>query len=347
MNHSEWDNHKTSQPKTGATLISRRGAMLGIAGLAASSVVTHADEPPKVVSEQVVGCDSSEAGITAYIEQLTQPLPEKMSVKEGFVKVGSANLWYRDTGGDGEAIILLHPSSMSGHCWGYQEQEFSSAGYRVISYSRRGYRGTIVNRESDVRDAVDDLLEIVVALNIQRFHAVGSAGGAAVAAGFAARWPDNARLASLVIACSLPMFEKSPDPKKGIVFPKKFLEFKGSPRHLRGLGSSYRDANAAGVARWRELHERARGEVDMLDMASMQPFGAISSLSEFEKIKAPTLYISGSADLLCTPVSMETYARRTPDAEIAIINGAGHSAFWETPKAFNKLVMNHVGRVQS
>lgn len=347
MSYFKRDKDRTDQPQNGAALISRRRTLLGIAGLATSSLAVRADQSQTLVSKHAVSCDDSDMGVTAYIDRFTQPLPKQMSAKEGFVKVGTAKLWYRDTGGDGDAILFLHPSSLSGHCWGYQEQAFSSAGYRVISYSRRGYRGTSVEQGHDTRDAVDDLLAIVTALKIPRFHAVGSAGGAAVAAGFAARWPEDSRLASVVLACCLPMFEKSSDPKQDIVFPKKFMEFRGAPRHLRGLGSSYRDANEPGVERWKELHHQARGEVDMLDMASMQPFGAISSLSEFGKIKVPTLYISGSADVYCTPVLMDVYAKRTPGAEIEIINGAGHSAFWETPIAFNKLLMNHFERIRA
>lgn len=346
MSHAENDLDHSDQPIVGTFLASRRSALLGLIGLAGSGCAMRADMSSTDSTKQAGSCESGSVDVSRFIEQFTQPLPEPISATQGFAKSGEAELWYRDTGGDGEAIILLHPSSLSGHCWGYQERAFSEAGYRVISYSRRGYRGTSVGPGRDTRDAVDDLLGIVDFLKLPRFHLVGTAGGSAVAAGFAARWPDDRRLGSLVVSCALPMFEKSADAEQAIVFPEKFLEFRGTPRHLRGLGTSYRDANEVGVAAWKKLNEQARGEVNMLDMASMQPFGAISSLSEFGRIKTPTLYLSGSADLFCTPILMNAFAKATPNSQFAIINGAGHSAFWEAPQEYNNIVMQHIGRAR-
>ena len=59
-------------------------------------------------------------------------LPKQFVAKEGHVKVAGAILWYWDTGGDGPAVVLVHPGTGSGLVWGYQQPVFAKAGYRVI-----------------------------------------------------------------------------------------------------------------------------------------------------------------------------------------------------------------------
>src|SRR6516164_6051885 len=70
------------------------------------------------------------------------PIPQQVPVTEGIAQLADTRLWFWDTGGTGEPIVLLHPASGSGLIWGYQQPAFAKAGYRVISYSRRGYYGS-------------------------------------------------------------------------------------------------------------------------------------------------------------------------------------------------------------
>ena len=65
------------------------------------------------------------------------PIPEQVSANEGIADFPGTRLGYWDTGGTGEAIVLLHPASGSALIWLYQQPVFAKAGYRVIAYSRR------------------------------------------------------------------------------------------------------------------------------------------------------------------------------------------------------------------
>src|SRR4051794_39659078 len=67
------------------------------------------------------------------------PIPAQAPAKEGVITLSDTRLWYWDTGGDGQPIVLLHPATGSGLIWSYQQPAFAKAGYRVIGYSRRGY----------------------------------------------------------------------------------------------------------------------------------------------------------------------------------------------------------------
>ena len=66
---------------------------------------------------------------------LSVPLPPQMPAREGLAQLPGTRLGYWDTGGDGPAIVLLHPATGSALIWGYQQPVFARAGYRVIAYA--------------------------------------------------------------------------------------------------------------------------------------------------------------------------------------------------------------------
>src|SRR5262245_1412701 len=67
------------------------------------------------------------------------PIPTQAPMTEGVADLGTVKLWYWDTGGNGEVVVFLHPGSGSAEFYPYQQPVFVNAGYRVISYSRRGH----------------------------------------------------------------------------------------------------------------------------------------------------------------------------------------------------------------
>src|SRR5687768_8088012 len=52
---------------------------------------------------------------------LTVPIPPRAPVKEALATLRDTRLWYWDTGGEGEPVVLLHPATGSGLIWQYQQ----------------------------------------------------------------------------------------------------------------------------------------------------------------------------------------------------------------------------------
>lgn len=52
---------------------------------------------------------------------------------------------------------------------------------------------------------------------------------------------------------------------------------------------------------------------------------------QLRRIDAPTLILHGGADRLVPPANAELLGRMIPDAEVAIVEGAGHAYLWEQP----------------
>lgn len=53
----------------------------------------------------------------------------------------------------------------------------------------------------------------------------------------------------------------------------------------------------------------------------------------------PTLVISGDEDVLFTPEALASVAETIPDARLERFEATGHSAYFERPERFNRVVL--------
>jgi pimeloyl-ACP methyl ester carboxylesterase len=262
-------------------------------------------------------------------------LPEPIQAKDGLAVLPDTRLFYWDTGGDGQPIVLVHPATGSALIWGYQQPVFAKAGYRVIGYSRRSY----YNSDPVVADhpgiASEDLDHLANHLGLKKFHLVGSAAGAGIAADYAVSHPD--RLLSLVIASNPGGLSKGPIAEHYESLRPK--EFPGLPPDFRELGPSYRAANPAGAKLWLELEHKA-----ITSRPFRQPAANQITEATLNRLQVPTLLISGEADLASPPGLIRKVAAQIPSAELVTVPEAGHSTYWERPDIFNRAVLDFIGR---
>src|SRR6185503_17755909 len=186
---------------------------------------------------------------------MREPIPEQAPVAEGYATVPGARLWYWDTGGDAEPVVLCHPASQSSQIWLYQQPAFAHAGYRVIAYSRRGIYKSEPGSEADRGSLVEDLAALLDGLGLRRAHLLGAAAGGITAMGFAVANP--ARVISMVLAGTI----VSPDEEEwrslyqrlGLASVRQAV----STEFLE-LGPSYRALDPEGVARFVALEHAAK-----------------------------------------------------------------------------------------
>lgn len=297
--------------------IHRRG-LLGFAGAAAVQVGT---------ARAQAACEGGDAPGPASPDWPPTRVPMG---QVSLVKANGLEFFCRDTGGPGEAVVLLHPATGSSEVWGYQQPEFSRAGYRVVAYSRRGFRGSSPLDDAAPGDAGADLEAVADALGLDRFHLVGSAAGGFVVSDFALGRPE--RLLSMTIASSF----------AGIVEPEyraaldrlKPPGFDDLPAAFRELGPSYRAGNPEGVGVWEALEREATNGVRV-----RQPLANRLTWAAVESIRTPTLILTGDADLYMPPHMMRVLAAHYAGCRTAVIPDCGHSAYWEQPALFNRTVL--------
>lgn len=261
--------------------------------------------------------------------------PEQVAVQEGTADLGDTQLWYWDTGGQGETIILLHAATQSHESWIFQQPVFAKAGYRVIAYSRRGYRKSDLGDKANPGCGADDLKKLMAHLGVERAHLVGVAHGSYFALDFAIAFP--AQVISLCLSSSmLGITDSEYRELYGFFLPKYFAQL---PHDFQELGPSYRAGCPEGVSAWNEITERARpgGRV-------MPTFLSKMSWAEASSLPMPVLLMTGDADLYTPPAVWRVQAANIPQAECKLIAESGHSPNWEQPDIFNANVLEFIGR---
>ncbi len=254
---------------------------------------------------------------------------------DGLARLHDVELAYRDTGGPGQPVVLLHAASSSMESWEDQLHVLRAAGYRAIAYSRRGYCGSETGPLDRAGTGSGDLVALLEHLGVQTCHLVGTAAGGLVATDFALSHPG--RLYSLTLACTIVGVIDADYVELGErLRPRGFTDM---PVSFQELGPSYRAEQPEGVARWHVLEQRAhpngrfrQGTVNRITWAAL------------ESLAVPTLMMNGDADLWAPPAIQRLFLRRLPRAEGVVIRDAGHSAFWEQPQAFNAALLDFLAR---
>ncbi len=250
-----------------------------------------------------------------------------------FVDVPGARLWVEDSGGDGLPVLFMHPAAGTSASWVNQVHAFTSSGYRRITYDLRGWGRSVLSADASPGVMSEDVMALADTLELQRFVLIAAAYGGFGGLDFALRFPQ--RLRAFVLATSQGGLS---DPDYAAVLARVVTpEIRELPLHLRELGPSYRTEDPDGVEDWRKLlHE---GETHTRQSLALQ-----ITLPMLETLNVPTLVLAAGADLLAPPALMRLIANRIPDCAFECVGEAGHSAHWERPAEWNRLVLNFLQR---
>jgi pimeloyl-ACP methyl ester carboxylesterase len=254
-----------------------------------------------------------------------------------FAQLSGKKLWYRDSGGTGVPVVLLHAGTGSSLVWEHQFPALTAAGYRVIAYDRLGFGQSSLDQGAEPGTSVDDLQALMRHLGISRFHLAGTAAGGGVALDYALSFPQSLR--TLVVANSVGAVTDADYAAMGRRLRPP--SFGALPPDLRELGPSYRAANPEGTARWLELEHQSD---PVAPLAAAQPGRNRITFAMLETLRVPTLLVTGDADMYTPPAVLRMFSARIRGAESMVIPETGHSAYWEQPELFNRAVLAFLAR---
>jgi pimeloyl-ACP methyl ester carboxylesterase len=258
--------------------------------------------------------------------------PAASAAREGLANVPGVRLWFTDSGGAGEPVVFLHANTGTSETWAPQVAALAGAGYRAVTFDRRGWGKSTANPSSGPQPGTvaEDLESLATFLRLEKFHLIGVAGGGFVALDYAA-WRGD-RLLSLVIGASTGAVADTPvqEAIKRIEIPG----IRAQPAHYREVGPSYRATNPEGTARWIAIHDRAQQPG-----APAQPLRSPNTFAKLETLGVRTLVLAADADLLAPPALMWIWAQHVKGARWGVVADAGHAVAWERPEAFNALVL--------
>jgi pimeloyl-ACP methyl ester carboxylesterase len=242
------------------------------------------------------------------------------------------DLFYTDHGGAGTPLVLVHAAAGTSACWVYQVPAFTTAGFRVVTFDLRNFGQSTAQPGHETESTIaEDLHALVSHLRLPPFFLVGTAYGGFGALEFAADHPELLR--GFVLSTS---FGGLTDPEysamRAVYVP---ADLAARPTVEKELGATYRKTDPDGVQRFLEMeHESYRGD------GARQPFGRPMTLERVATVSVPTLVISADEDVYAPPPVMGAIADRIPNARFEIVSGAGHSAYWEQPEAWNQLILD-------
>jgi pimeloyl-ACP methyl ester carboxylesterase len=260
-----------------------------------------------------------------------------MSPPVSHADLPGVRLAYRDSGGAGVPIVLLHANTGTSASWQPQFDGFVAAGYRTIAFDRRGWGQSLPDPGSGPQpgSVAEDLAALVEHLALARFHLLGVAGGGFVALDYAGWRQDSLR--SLTVAASTGSF--SEDEMQQLTQNLRFEGFPDLPESFREIGPSFRAMEPERVAAWAHAQELAK-QPD----AVFQPLRTPNTFAKIAQIRIPMQAITASADLYAPPTLMARWIRHIPHAEVIAIADSGHSVPMEQPALFNRAVLDFIGR---
>ena len=250
-----------------------------------------------------------------------------------YADIPGARLWFKETGKHGMPVVFLHAASGTSDSWILQEPAFIEAGYRCVAYDRKNWgRSESITQAGS---AADDLEALVQHLGLDRFHLVCSALGGIIGLDYTVEYPD--RVITLTVSSSFTGVQDQSylDVQTRLRPP----EISNLPIVLREVGPSYRALNPEGVAEWLRIEESSRHEIGP-EMA--QSPRAPMTYTRLAAMETPVLMLTGGADLLSPPAMMKLVAAHIPGCRFEVIPEAGHAAFYEQPKVWNRLVLDFI-----
>ncbi len=259
------------------------------------------------------------------------------------------NLHVDDTGGGGRPVVLIHGWPLSGASWSNQVPAFQDAGYRVITYDRRGFGSSDKPAHGYTYDTLtEDLHTLLEALDVHDVTLVGfSMGGGEVARYFSKYGHD--RVHSVVFASAVPPYlMKTPDNPDGPLtadlaatmtaqltadqdafyddFTKQFFSVDGV---LKVTEQQRQEA----LALTKQADKKAA-------LATMAAFANTDFREDLPKVDVPALVIHGDGD---GTVPYEGSGKRTheavPGSELHVIAGAPHGVNVSNADEWNRVVL--------
>lgn len=263
-------------------------------------------------------------------------------------------LHYEDCG-DGEPVVLIHGWPLSGRSWEYQVPALIEAGYRVITYDRRGFGESSQPWNGyDYDTLAGDLHQLLEHLNVNNATLVGfSMGGGEVARYISAH--GTQRIKNAVFAGAVPPYlYKTEDNPNGAMDDATIEEFENAVKsdRLEFLEGFTQNFFASGEETGLVSESLRLYNKHIASMASpkgtldcISAFGKTDFRKDLEKIDVPTLVIHGDSDAI---VPFEASGKRTHEAinnsELAVIDGGSHGLNVTHAKAFNEALIEFLNK---
>jgi len=261
---------------------------------------------------------------------------------------GDINLYYEDHG-SGKPVILIHGWPLSGASWEKQIPALLGAGYRVITYDRRGFgRSSQPNFGYDYDTLATDLQALILNLDLHDATIVGFSMGGGEVARYLGKFGAERIAKAAFLAAIPPFLVKTPENPEGVdksIFdgieqaivadrPAFLKQFLANFYNVDVLGGKL-ISDPAVQASWNiAVSASPKGTLDCVN--SWQ----IDFRSDLKSITIPTLVVHGNADRI---LPLEATGTRTASlvkgSNLVVIDGGPHGLNWTHAEQVNQALL--------
>jgi len=270
------------------------------------------------------------------------------------IAVGTQNnagieIYYEDHG-TGAPVVLIHGYPLNGHSWERQERALLDAGYRVITYDRRGFgQSSQPTIGYDYDTFAADLNALLGHLDLNDVVLVGFSMGTGEVTRYLGKY-GSARVRKAALLGAIPPLllktDDNPEGVDGAVFEGiKAAIANDRYAYLKDFLDNFYNVNVLGGTRisaqaWQASFTVAVGASAYATYACVDTW-LTDFRGDLPKITVPTLVVHGTADRI---LPFSATAERLPglikDVRLVKVEGGPHNIAWTHPDEVNPALLS-------
>ena len=262
-------------------------------------------------------------------------------------------LHYEDYG-TGKPVVLIHGWPLSGRSWENQVPALVEAGYRVLTYDRRGFGDSSQPWGGyDYDTFAADLNTLLESLDLREVTLVGFSMGGGEVVRYLGTYGSE-RVAKAVLASAVPPYlYKSGDNPEGALDDETIAGLQAGVTgdrlaFLDGFATTF--FSAGGELKVSQAQREFACDIAAFaspkgTLDCIAAFGRTDFRADLAKIAVPTLVIHGDADAI---VPFEASGKRSAQAisgsELVVIKGGPHGVNASHVQEFNEALLGFLAR---
>lgn len=263
-----------------------------------------------------------------------------------FLSVNGTQIHYQEAG-KGPPLVLAHGRGGNLLSWWQQVPEYSRR-YRVIAFDHRGWGLSPDEGDAGPQAFPDDLAEMLDRLEIESALLLGHSMGGMTCLRFAIAHPERVRaivFANTFAGMRREVWLASDEETQGAV--RSVWDRRREEGIRRVFTADFRRKHPEKAFLYKQIRllnehgpnrTNSDDQIDRVRALERDPETS-ANREQLARLTMPVLFIGGEHDEVM-PVSLMSVAQGLlPNARMVVMPGTAHSAFYEEPETFNKIVM--------
>jgi len=269
-------------------------------------------------------------------------------VNVGTENSGNIELYYEDHGA-GKPVVLIHGWPLSGRSWEKQVPPLLDAGYRVVTYDRRGFGESSKPTVGYNYDTLaEDLHKLITKLDLRNVTLAGFSMGGGEVARYLGTYGTERVSNAIFMAAIPPFLLKTPDNPEGV----DRSVFDGIQKGLAADRPAFLSQFVSNFYNIDVLRGKLISDQDVQlswNIAALaSPKGTLDCVAawltdfrkDLQRINIPTLVIHGDADRI---LPLAATGKRTHElvkgSRLVVVDGGPHGLTWTHAEIVNRALI--------